>query len=153
LDSRIYPELDDKIVRVLEGPEFSRFTAASVGAFLNSDFQISRAADRMGYRLDGPRLAQKQQEEMLSAAVNFGTVQVPGNGNPIVLMADHQTVGGYPRIAQIITADHTKIAQLQSGQSISFRLVSLAEAHQALIDREKQLRQLRQSLSLKYKKS
>ncbi|MNF05146.1 KipI antagonist [compost metagenome] len=86
---------------------------------------------------------------MLSSAVTFGTIQVTPGGGMILLMADHQTTGGYPRILQVITADLTKLAQIQSGQQICFKLVTLEEARTTLLHREKQMKQLKQTLRLK----
>ncbi|MOA28769.1 KipI antagonist [compost metagenome] len=103
----------------------------------------------MGYRLEGPALQLSQSKEMLSSAVTFGTIQVTPDGGMILLMADHQTTGGYPRILQVITADLTKLAQMQSGQQIRFKLVTPEEARKALLYREKQIKQLKQTLTLK----
>ncbi|MNL39358.1 KipI antagonist [compost metagenome] len=104
----------------------------------------------MGYRLSGPALARKAAKELLSAAVTSGTIQVPGQGAPIILMADHQTTGGYPRIAQVIGTDLTLLAQMQPGQEIRFELITLAEAQALLLAREQQINQLQQTITLKY---
>jgi len=87
---------------------------------------------------------------LLSAAVTFGTVQVPGQGTPIVLMADHQTTGGYPRLAQVSSADLTLLAQMQPGQQITFELITLEQAQALLLARTQQINQLRQTITLKY---
>ena len=82
----------------------------------------------MGYRLDGPTLSLAENFELLSEGVTFGTVQIPSNGQPIILMADRQTTGGYPKIAQVITADLPSLAQIQPTGTIRFKEVTLAEA-------------------------
>lgn len=148
--STFYPDLNDHMIRVIQGPEHELFSPGSVQAFFGQEFQLSKESDRMGYRLKGAALQLETPQEMISSAVTFGTVQVTANGDPIVLMADHQTTGGYPRIAQVITADFSKLAQLQSGQKIHFKLVTLAAAQAALLHREQQLRQLQQTLTFKY---
>jgi antagonist of KipI len=148
-DLKLYPDLDDHEIRVIKGPEFNLFNSQSSAALFNGCYVISKAADRMGYRLEGPALQLSKPKEMLSSAVSFGTVQVTPDGGAILLMADHQTTGGYPRILQVITADLTKLAQMQSGQQIQFKLVTLEEARLALLQREKQLKQLKQTITLK----
>lgn len=146
----IYPDLSVRAIRVIKGPEFEQFTPQSISSFFNEPFTISSQADRMGYRLNGPSLQRNTDKELLSAAVTFGTVQVPGQGTPIVLMADHQTTGGYPRIAQVISADLTLLAQMQPGQQITFELITLEQAQALLLVRTRQINQLRQTITLKY---
>lgn len=148
--SAFYPDLNDRVIRVIKGPEHELFSAGSRQAFFEQEFQLSNESDRMGYRLKGPVLALETPQEMISSAVTFGTVQVTGKGDAIVLMADHQTTGGYPRIVQVITADFSKLAQLQSGQKIRFELVTLAQAQAALLHQEQQIKQLQQTLTFKY---
>lgn len=149
VDLRLYPDLEDQVIRVMKGPEYDLFNSQSIINLFNEPYFVGKAADRMGYRLEGPALGLNKPKEMLSAAVTFGTVQVTPDGGAILLMADHQTTGGYPRIIQVITADLTKLAQMQSGNQIRFKLVTLEAAQQALQQREKQLKQLKQTLTLK----
>jgi antagonist of KipI len=148
--SSFYPDLNDHIIRVIKGPEYELFSEGSIKAFFEQEFQLRNESDRMGYRLEGAELTLETPQEMISSAVSFGTVQVTSKGDPIVLMADHQTTGGYPRIAQVVTADFSKLAQLRSGQKIRIELVTLAQAHAALLHREQQLKQLKQTLTFKY---
>lgn len=148
-DLRLYPDLEDHDIRVIKGPEFDLFTDQSISGLFKENYVISKAADRMGYRLEGEILQMRKPKEMLSSAVAFGTVQVTPDGSAILLMADHQTTGGYPRILQVITADLTKLAQMQTAQQIRFRLVTLTAAREALLQREKQLKQLKQTLAFK----
>jgi antagonist of KipI len=150
LDLKLYPDLDGEMIRVLKGPEYDLFTDQSLALLEEEKFQITNEADRMGYRLQGAALQMTEAKEMLSSAVCFGTVQVTPGGSAIILMADHQTTGGYPRVLQVITADLTRLAQMKSGQQIRFKLVTLAEARAALLLREKQVKQLKQAITFKY---
>lgn len=150
LDLKVYPDLSDPVIRILEGPEYHLFSEKSKWHLSEQVYLVTKEADRMGYRLEGPVLGLVEPKEMLSAAVAFGTIQVTGKGDAIVLMADHQTTGGYPRIAQVITADLTKLAQLRAGQHIQFKFVTLAVAQAALVKMDQQIRQLKQTLTFKY---
>ena len=136
-------------LRAVRGPEYVQFSPASQHAFWAEPFTITAEADRMGYRLSGPPLQRLAETELLSSAVTFGTVQVPAGGQPIVLLADHQTTGGYPRIAQIVSADFSGLAQARPGQPLRFREVSLAEAQVLYLAQEQRLRALRQALGYK----
>jgi antagonist of KipI len=137
------------VVRALRGPEYAWFAAGSQRAFWREPFTISPAADRMGYRLQGPPLARHNDAELLSSAVAFGTVQVPAGGQPIVLMADHQTTGGYPRLAQVISADFSVLAQARPGQALHFWEVSLAQAQALYLAQERRLQALARGLTLR----
>ncbi len=150
-DLKLYPDLDDHQIRVIRGPEYELFDDHSKEALFKDIFVITKEADRMGYRLEGPPLATTEPYEMLSSAVSFGTLQVTPNGSAILLMADHQTTGGYPRALQVIMVDLTKLAQMKSGQQIRFKAVTLAEARDAFRQRVKQLKQLQQTLTFKNK--
>jgi allophanate hydrolase len=122
-------------IRVMLGPQQELFQPDSVEQFLNSDYRVTPQLDRMGVRLEGARLAHVTPEaaDIVSDAVTPGVIQVPGNGQPIILLADCQTVGGYPKIATVISADLPRLAQLQPGQSVRFRAVTAAQAKQALL--------------------
>lgn len=115
-------------VHVLPGLQATEFDRDSLAAFHGERFTVNPRSDRMGYRLDGPALALSQPRDLLSEAVVTGTVQVPPEGRPIVLMADAQTTGGYPRIAQVIDADLPVLGQLRPGDAVRFTPVGLAEA-------------------------
>jgi len=130
-------------VRALPGPEWERFDAKAREAFWSGTFSVSPASDRMGYRLSGPALRLAEPFDMISEAVSFGTVQVPPDGNPIVLMADRQTTGGYPRIAQVIAVDLPVMAQVSPGRNVRFRPVALEEAEKLLLVREAELLKLK----------
>jgi antagonist of KipI len=120
---------------------------ASQRAFWHEPFAVTPEADRMGYRLQGPALGRLADAELLSSAVTFGTVQVPAGGQAIVLMADHQTTGGYPRLAQVITVDFSALAQVRPGQVIRFQAVALAEAQALYVARERALLALRRGIA------
>lgn len=150
IDSNLYPTYGETpVIRALKGPEYDLFTDESKTSCWNHEFKVSLQSDRMGYHLQGTELALKEEKELLSGAITFGTVQVPPQGNPIVLMADHQTTGGYPRIAQVITADRAKLAQVMPGKRIRFLQVPLEQAQQLYIQQEQTIEKLKQSLHLK----
>ena len=120
-------------IRVVKGIEYELFTEESLKQFFSTPYRVTTEANRMGYRLQGVPLQQKIQQELLSAAVTYGTIQVPSNGQPIVLMADRQTTGGYAKIAQVISTDLSILAQCTPGTRIFFKLVSLEEAQASRI--------------------
>lgn len=139
------------MVRIIRGPEWDLFTTASQKTFLEEAYTVSRQSDRMGYCLQGDSLGLSEPAELLSTAVTAGTVQVPANGQPIVLMADHQTTGGYPRIGQIATVDLPKLAQLHPAKRVRFLEISLQQAQQLYLEQERQLQKLKQAIHLKFK--
>ncbi|MCP3762187.1 biotin-dependent carboxyltransferase family protein [Domibacillus sp. A3M-37] len=141
--------LNGKVVRVVKGAEFEEFSELAKKQFFEQEFQITPQSDRMGYRLLGPSLQLKQSFELLSEAVANGTIQVPSDGNPIVLLADRQTTGGYPRIGQIAAADLPIIAQMKPGDYVRFKEITLDEAEQLYMEREKEMKQIRTALLLK----
>ncbi|MDO7849384.1 biotin-dependent carboxyltransferase family protein [Hymenobacter sp. M29] len=134
-------------IRAVAGPEYGEFMPETQCAFWTQPFTVTPEADRMGYRLQGLGLVRQTKGEMLSSAVTFGTVQVPAGGQPIVLMADHQTTGGYPRIAQVISADFSALAQVRLGQQLWFQEVSLYEAQALYLAQERALRALRRGIA------
>lgn len=120
----------DAPLRVIAGPQRDYFTDAAWATFLNTEFSVSREADRMGLRLDGPRLAHDPAHgvDIISDAVTPGAIQVPGDGRPIILLADCQTVGGYPKIATVIGADLPRLGHALPGKALRFVEVGLDEA-------------------------
>ena len=114
--------------RVVLGPQLEVFTEAAVETFLGADFTVSASSDRMGMRLDGPRLAHRDGFNIISDGVVTGAVQVPGSGQPILLLADRQTTGGYPKIATVISADLPALGRCKPGSRLRFRAVEVAEA-------------------------
>ncbi len=133
-------------VRVIAGPQWNLFTQETRELFLGTEFGISVNSDRMGYRLTGAMIGLRQPAEMISEAVTFGTIQVPPDGNPIILMADRQTTGGYPKIAQVTTVDLPRLAQSRPLERFAFELVTLAEAQQAYLAREREFVRIRESI-------
>ncbi|CAN5702964.1 biotin-dependent carboxyltransferase family protein [soil metagenome] len=130
-------------VRIIKGAEFDNLTALSEKQFLNETFTISKDSNRMGFRLEGKPLFLLEKQELVSSAVDFGTIQLLPDGQFIVLMADHQTTGGYPRPGIIISVDLPLIAQLGANDKVGFHLVSVAEAENLLLEFEKDLNFLR----------
>ena len=123
-------------VRVLLGPQQDHFTAEAIAQFLSRDWEATTAQDRMGLRFKGEPLAHVNAAaaDIVSDGVTPGAIQVPANGLPIVLLADGQTVGGYPKIATVISADLPRLAHLKPGTRVRFEAVSHAAAHRALLD-------------------
>jgi biotin-dependent carboxylase-like uncharacterized protein len=124
-------------LRVLPGPQADRFTADALDALQSAPYVVNPASNRMGFRLRGPLLRHVGAAEMLSDATPIGAVQVPAGGEPILLMADRQTTGGYPSIATVISADIGLAGQLAPGDSITFAVTTLQEAIAALIAQER----------------
>jgi len=135
-------------VRVTAGAEFDLLTAAGEKRFLNSAFKVTGESNRMGYRLSGDPVHLLEAKEMISAAVSFGTIQLLPDGQLIVLMADHQTSGGYPRIANVIQADLPLLAQLGPKDGVSFHLVTVEDAERAMLAFERELNLLRVGVML-----
>ena len=127
------------VLRFIPGPQFSDLDAASQAIFCRDAFTVAADSDRMGVRLAGPLLQLATAREMLSAGVTAGTVQLPPGGAPIVLMADRQTIGGYPRVADVISSDLPLLAQLRPGESVRFVPTTLHDAHALLRTREHDL--------------
>lgn len=126
-------------VRVLIGPQDDYFSADTLRTLQSASYAIDPQSDRMGFRLEGAVLAHARQTEMISDATPMGALQVPPSGQPILLMADRQTAGGYPMIVTVITADLSLAGQLAPGDSISFAICSRTEAAEALLTRERLL--------------
>jgi 5-oxoprolinase (ATP-hydrolysing) subunit C len=121
------PAADDGPIRIVPGPQADHFSAETLATLLDGDYRVTTEADRMGIRLDGARLKHIGAAEIVSDATVPGSIQVPGSGQPIVLLADAQTAGGYPKIATVITADLGRFAALRPGQHLRFATVSAAE--------------------------
>lgn len=125
-----------KTLRVTPGPQADWFTAGSLASFHAAAWAVSEAADRMGLRLDGPRLDRVREGELRTEGVCLGAVQVPEGGRPIILFVDQQTTGGYPKIANVITADFAAVGQLRPRDGARFEAVSLQEARRILASQE-----------------
>jgi antagonist of KipI len=167
------PARREPVLRFVRGADWSRFSNATreeVGAIdlnrpshahrgrfgepplpaqnllTNEAFIVSPDSDRMGVRFDTPELKRNDDVDLVSEAVTPGTIQVPPNGKPILLLGDCQTIGGYPKIAHVITVDLPIAAQLRAGDQVCFRQVSLGDAHRLWLNRERDLAQFRQGL-------
>ena len=151
---RLYPRAAPRILRVTDGPQRHRFNAATIDRLLAAEYLVSARSDRMGVRLVGPPLLRPRPEgstevadsdltaaldELVTEGVYLGAVQVPPDGQPIILAVDHQTTGGYPKLVSVISADLSQLGQLRPGERVRFARVSLAEADALLIEQEQLL--------------
>ena len=129
LERRIeLPDVPEAPIRVVFGPQDDEFSNEAKALFIGSEWKISATSDRMGYRLEGPIIKHLHGHNIVSDGTVNGSIQVPGNGQPIVLMPDRGTSGGYPKIATVISADFGRFAQISAGRSFRFKAVSMAEA-------------------------
>jgi antagonist of KipI len=125
-------------IRIIPGPEIKRFDFDAIRYFLTSEYLVTDQSDRMGYRLSGYTInSSSGNSDIISAGISLGTIQIPGNGQPIILMADRPTSGGYNRIANVISSDITLLAQLKPGDYINFNEISVEKAQELLISRQK----------------
>ena len=136
------------VLRVLRGPQDDRFTQEGLATFFSSDYTVTADGDRMGCRLQGPRIAHLSGADIVSDGSPPGAVQVSGDGQPIVLMADRGTAGGYAKIATVITVDVWRLAQAAPGDSVRFREATLAEAREALRAQREWLDRIRPTASV-----
>jgi antagonist of KipI len=137
------------VVRCIQGNEFDWLTNRSQQDFLNEKFVVKATSDRMGLQVAGHLLEQNKKQELLSTAVTFGTVQLLPAGELIILMADHQTTGGYPRIAHVISADKGTLAQHAHNKEFSFKMVSIEEAENWMLQQNKIINQLQYACARK----
>ena len=136
------PAVDERPIRLVPGPQADHFSAAALEALVGGDYRVTAEADRMGIRLEGAKLEHVGAAEIVSDATVPGSIQVPGAGQPIVLLADAQTAGGYPKIATVITADLGRLAALRPGQRLRFATVTAAEGAQIARAAEAETRSL-----------
>jgi allophanate hydrolase len=129
----------DGPIRVVLGPQKEYFTDEAVAALLGAEFRVSQSADRMGMRLDGPLLDHRRGWDIVSDAIPTGAIQVPGSGQPIVLLADHQTTGGYPKIATVVSADLPIVGRRRPGDTLRFAAVSVEAAEELCRDEQRRL--------------
>jgi antagonist of KipI len=134
-------------LRFMTGPQWPLLTSESRQSLLENAFKVAPNSDRMGIRMQGPRLALEQPLEMVSSGVATGTLQLPPDGSLILLMADRQTTGGYPRLGEVASVDLPKAAQLRPGETLRFSPVSLEEAQELLLRREERFRDLEKVLA------
>lgn len=143
IPEHLIPEYKNEVtVRVILGPEQEYFTEEGIDTFLSSEYILTNKCDRMGYRLEGPKIEHKEGADIISTGMNFGAIQVPGHGQPIIMMADRQTTGGYTKIANVITVDIPYLAQLKPGDKVRFKKVTIQEAHNLIKQQEDELLKL-----------
>ena len=152
ITSKLLPDLlTHQEIRVIRGKQYELFDEESRHLFWNESFTISSKSDRMGYRISGPTLQLKESEEMISEAVTYGSIQVPADGNPIILAADRQTTGGYPKIGQLSSIDLPKLAQVKPGDQLSFKEVTIEESQRLFIEQEMGLKVLRTAIRNRFR--
>ena len=115
-------------IRVIRGTNFDYFSKEAQQNFFNEEFNVTKLSDRMGMRLEGKKLENIVNTNIKSEGLVKGVIQVPADGNPIIMLSDHGTIGGYPKIATVISADFDKLAQLPPGSKIKFKEVNLSDA-------------------------
>ncbi len=142
----------DRKVRFTYSSEINRFTQSGIKTFTNSNYKIENDSDRMGYRFSGNIIEHKTDGDIISGGINSGTIQVPGNGNPIVMMADRQTTGGYTKIGQVILADIPYLAQKKPQESVQFKAIEPQEAVNLWIDINKKIETWKNSIEYNYHK-
>ncbi|HEU5247153.1 MAG TPA: biotin-dependent carboxyltransferase family protein [Candidatus Udaeobacter sp.] len=138
----------DPILRFVRGCDCGSFQPLALQRFTTEAFTVSPDSDRMGVRLDGLELKRVDHSDLISEAVAPGTIQAPPSGKPILLLGDCQTIGGYPKIAHVITIDLGIAAQLRAGDHVRFSEVSIADAHRLLLEREREFERFRVGISL-----
>ena len=115
-------------IRIIKGTNYDYFSEEGKNIFLNKEFYVSKLSDRMGMRLDGPKIENIVDTNIKSEGLIKGVIQVPADGNPIIMLSDHGTIGGYPKIGVVISADYDKLVQLTPGSKIRFKEVNLSSA-------------------------
>lgn len=140
-------------LRVIMGPQDDMFTEEGIRSFLNGTYKVGQEFDRQGYRLEGPVIQHKVDGNIISDGIVTGSIQVPTAGQPIVMLAEHQTVGGYTKIATVITTDLPIIGQCKAGDAIRFQAVTVEEAEKLYTAYHKELEALKQKVHIpvKYK--
>jgi len=138
-----------KTIRFLKGNEWDWLAKESKEIFESARFKITGNSNRMGYRLEGDKIDIKDQQQLISSPVTFGTVQLLPEGQLIILMADHQTTGGYPRIAHVISADLPLLAQADAGDIINFKEVDQVLAEHLFLEQQRDLQQIQTASKFK----
>tara|TARA_A100001015_G_scaffold313372_1_gene420486 strand:- start:988 stop:1935 length:948 start_codon:yes stop_codon:yes gene_type:complete len=123
-----YSDTKIEFIRVIEGTNFDYFSEESIKNFFSKDYFVTNLSDRMGMRLDGQKLKNLKNTNIKSEGLVKGTIQVPADGNPIILLSDHGTIGGYPKLAVVISADYDRLVQIPPGSKIRFEKVKLKDA-------------------------
>ena len=119
-----------EFIRVIKATNFDYFSEEAKENFFNKEFNVTKLTDRMGMRLDGPKIENNFKTNIKSEGLVKGVIQVPADGDPIIMLSDHGTIGGYPKIAVVVSADYDKLVQITPGNKIKFKLIKLSEAEQ-----------------------
>ena len=144
-DRMLRPEFVPKpqyTLRVVLGPQDDAFTGQGIDTFLSQTYAVTPEFDRMGCRMEGPVIEHKESGDIISDGIAFGAIQVPSSGQPIIMLCDRQTTGGYTKIANVISADFRILAQLKTGDKVRFQRVSVQEAQTALLTQRRVLNTL-----------
>jgi antagonist of KipI len=136
-------------IRFVPGRHWHGFAPEVRERFCATEYRIAPNSDRMGYRLNGPELPFADAGSLLSEGVTFGTIQVPPDGKPIVLMANRQTTGGYPRIGEVASVDLPLLAQLPPGDTVRFTQITLDQAQTLYLERERELALMREAVGMR----
>jgi antagonist of KipI len=147
------PYTAEPIVRLIPGAHADALDTASRTALFGDRFRVSASSDRMGYRIEGPQIRLRERLEMLSEGVTFGTLQLPPGGSPIILMADGQTTGGYPRIGEVASVDLPLVAQLKPGDHVRFTPISLDDAQRLYLERESEVTQMKIGIAYRFSRN
>lgn len=144
-ESMIHDFAPEQRIRIIPGPQLDAFSGEGMSALLGTPYTVTQNADRMGYRLEGARIlhAPDQDGNIISDAITKGAVQVPGHGQPIIMMADRQTTGGYAKAGHVISVDLPRVAQLRPGDVIRFALCDIETAQDYVNQRTRKMRALR----------
>ena len=137
---------DQTKVRVVMGPQDSRFSKQGIETFLTSEYTVTSDFDRMGCRLEGAFIAPKESSDIISDGIAFGSVQVPSHGKPIILLADRQTTGGYAKIATVASVDIPKVVQRKTDHRIHFEAITVQEAQNLYMEEQKELDRMRKEI-------
>ncbi|MDO4267484.1 MAG: biotin-dependent carboxyltransferase family protein [Eubacteriales bacterium] len=137
---------EEAVLRVVMGPQDDKFSRQGIDTFLKSEYTVTSDFDRMGCRLEGPIIAPKTTSDIISDGITFGSVQVPSQGKPIILLADRQTTGGYAKIATVASVDIPKLVQRKTDHRIRFRAISVQEAQQLYRKQEQEFARMRAAI-------
>ncbi|WLD94210.1 biotin-dependent carboxyltransferase family protein [Alkalihalobacillus sp. AL-G] len=144
-------DVPNNTIQIIKNEQLETFTIESQNALLARPFTVTSQSDRMGYRLEGAELSKKSSKNEISSAVPFGTIQVPPDGNPIILLADRQTTGGYPIIGYTASIDRHKLAQMKPGDKLYFESIDVEEAQEQFFLKEEAIRQVKAGIKLRLK--
>ena len=138
-----FPSTDTTIIRVTKGLQWDWFDDQNRKLFFKKAYQVSTLSNRMGLRLRGQSILSSKGNEIITEGMPLGAIQIPGNGQPILSFVEHQTTGGYPKLANVISADLYKVGQLKPGDQFKFQLAAFPEAERARLEQENYIRSLK----------